>query len=342
MNIAETAYLNQIREQLVVRRQNLESALSKHETKQILHLLSEVDQALAKLKDGHFGVCQNCHESIEVDRVLADPLVTFCLGCLTPAQQRALEYDLELAARMQTGLLPSDTALVEGWETAYHFRPARMVSGDYFDLISDEKGGLYFVVADVAGKGIGAAMLTASLRAVFRTLIPTADCVGELLERANRLFCESAMSNQYATLVFGHVKPGGGVELSNAGHLPVLVARDSGVEILESTDLPFGMFCSQQFTVQRTSLQPGDTLVLYTDGISEAQNALGEEFGLQQIREFISAQKLREPCEVVKNCRQLLDGFRGSTELFDDETLLAIQFAPAQSAHDPVRQQAYA
>lgn len=341
MNIAESAYLNQIREQLLVRRQNLETVISKHETEQMQHLLQDVDQALSKLETGNFGVCQNCHESIEVERVMADPLITFCLSCLTPVQQRALEHDLQLAARMQTDLLPSDTALVEGWETAYHFRPARIVSGDYFDLIGDGQGGLFFVLADVSGKGIGAAMLTAGLRAVFRTLIPTADCVSVLLERANRLFCESAISGQYATLVFGHVNAGGEVDVTNAGHLPVLVARESGVEILESTDLPFGMFCSQQFTVQRTNLLPGDTLVLYTDGISEAQNASGEEFGLQQLRELIGVQKLREPCEVVRNCRQLLDGFRGNVERFDDETLLAIQFAPASRMKE-IQQQAYA
>jgi RNA polymerase-binding transcription factor DksA len=104
MNIAETAYLNQIREQLVVRRQNLESALSKHETDQMLHLLQDVDQALAKLNDGNFGVCQNCHESIEVDRVMADPLVTFCLGCMTPGQQRALEHDLRTRCAHADGL----------------------------------------------------------------------------------------------------------------------------------------------------------------------------------------------------------------------------------------------
>jgi sigma-B regulation protein RsbU (phosphoserine phosphatase) len=304
------------------------------------HLLQEVDQALSKLETGDFGVCQNCHESIEVDRVMADPLVTFCLSCLTPLQQRALEHDLQLAARMQADLLPGSGASVEGWETAYHFRPARIVSGDYFDLIGDGHGGLFFVLTDVSGKGIGAAMLTAGLRAVFRTLIPTADCVNVLLERANRLFCESAMSGQYATLVFGRVKSTGEVDVTNAGHLPVLVARESGVEILESTDMPFGLFCTQQFTVQRTNLQPGDTLVLYTDGFSEAQNASGEEFGLQQLREFINAKKLREPCEVVRNCRQLLDGFRGDVERFDDETLLAIRFAPVMNAK-PAQRHAY-
>jgi phosphoserine phosphatase RsbU/P len=330
MNIAETAYINQVREQLLVRRQNLESALSKHETTQMVHLLHDVDDALSKLEHGNFGVCENCHESIEVERVIADPLVTFCLGCLTPAQKRALEHDLSLAARMQLELLPSGTDLIEGgWDTAYHFRPARMVSGDYFDLICDGNGGMYFVLADVAGKGIGAAMLSAGLRSVFRALTPTADCVGVLLEKANHLFCESVLAGQYATLVFGHLRAGGALDLVNAGHLPVLIAREAGVEAFESTDLPFGMFCSQTFAVQRTTLEPGDTLVVYSDGISEAQNARGEEFGLHQLRDLVHKRKLREPCEVVRSCRELLDGFRGSVERNDDETLLAIQFSPA-------------
>lgn len=333
MNIAETAYLNQIREQLLVRRQSLESALSHRETAQLLHLVQDVDQALAKLETGNFGVCQNCQESIEVDRLMADPLVTFCLGCLTPAQQRALENDLELAARMQTVLLPSEKEGMDGWATAYHFRPARIVSGDYCDLICDGKGGLYFVLADVAGKGVGAAMLTASLRAVFRALIPTGECVDLLLEKASQLFCDSAMSGQFATLVFGHVTAAGELEFSNAGHLPVLIARESGIEVLESTDVPFGMFCSQKFTVQKTRLQPGDMLVLHTDGISEAQNAVGEEFGIQPLRELIRQQKMREPVEVVHECRALLDKFRGSGERLDDETMLAIQFAPVTNAN---------
>ena len=188
MTTAETAYINQIREQLVVRRHNLEGALSRHESQQLQHLLHDVDQALHKLETGDFGVCKSCHESIEVDRVMADPLIDFCLGCLTPSQRRALEKDLELAARIQNGLLPPEKSEVDGWTTAFHYRPARLVSGDYFDLICDNQGGMYFVMADVAGKGIAAAMLTASLRAVFRALIPTAECVGELLTRANRLF----------------------------------------------------------------------------------------------------------------------------------------------------------
>lgn len=334
MNIAETAYVNQIREQLLVRRQSLESALSQHETAQLMHLLQDVDQALGKLETGNFGVCQNCHESIEVNRLMADPLVTFCLGCLTPTQQKALENDLELAARMQKVLLPSEKEGMDGWSTAYFFRPARVVSGDYCDLICDGAGGLYFVLADVAGKGVGAAMLTASLRAVFRALIPSQECVSVLLEKASQLFCDSAMSGQFATLVFGHVTPNGDVQYSNAGHLPLMIARESEVEILESTDVPFGMFCSQKFSVHQTRLNPGDTLILCSDGISEAQNAVGEELGLDRLRDLIRRQGMRVPSEVVDNCRALLDSFRADGERLDDETLLAIQFAPVTAANE--------
>jgi phosphoserine phosphatase RsbU/P len=337
MTTAETAYINQIREQLVVRRHNLESALTRHESQQIQHLLHDVDQALHKLETGDFGVCKNCHESIEVDRVMADPLVDFCLGCLTPSQRHALEKDIELAAAIQSQLLPPQKSEIDGWTTAFHFRPARLVSGDYFDLICDDHGGMYFVMADVAGKGVAAAMLTASLRAVFRALIPTAECVGELLTRANRLFCESAMSGQYATLIFGHMNASGEISVANAGHLPLLIARESKIEAIESTDMPFGMFCSQEFTVQRAHLEPGDTLVLYTDGISETLNAAGEELGMQQIRDFVHQQPSRMPLDLVKNCRALLDGFRGNVERFDDETILAIQFAPAAKASEAKR-----
>lgn len=336
MTIAETAYLNQIREQLVLRHKNLETALTKHDSAQMTHLLHEVDEALAKLETGNFGVCQNCHESIEVERVMADPLVSFCLGCLTPSQQRALERDLELAAQMQSSLLP-DKPQFDSWETAFHYRPARVVSGDYFDLICDGKDGLYFVLADVAGKGIGAAMLTASLRTLFRALIPTADCVGELLARANHLFCETAIAGQYATLVFGHVQPTGEIAVVNAGHLPLFVARGSSLEAIESTDLPFGMFCSQEFTVQNAKLSPGDTLVLFTDGISEALNAAGEEFGVEQLRDFLDCRHSLEPCELVRNCRENLERHRGQVERFDDETLLAIRFTPGSAATEQHR-----
>jgi sigma-B regulation protein RsbU (phosphoserine phosphatase) len=163
MAIADTGYVPTIREQLLDRRARLEDVLGRNDTEQLNHLLQEVDQALRRIEVGKFGVCETCHDSIEADRLLTDPLVRVCLGCLSPKQQRALEHDLELAAQVQNGLLPPPGFSVPGWEVCYHYRPAGVVSGDYFDMMSDGKGGLSFVIADVAGKGVAAAMLSANL-----------------------------------------------------------------------------------------------------------------------------------------------------------------------------------
>src|SRR6516225_4584033 len=105
----------------------------------------------------------------------------------------------ESAARIQNGLLPAPGISIPGWDIAYHYRPAGVVGGDYCDVIPDGNGGLYFVIADVAGKGVAAAMLTANLRAVVRALVPLNLPIQQMLSQANRLFCESKLAMQYAT-----------------------------------------------------------------------------------------------------------------------------------------------
>ncbi len=142
--------------------------------------------------------------TVPSEELAENPLVRVCLECLTPKQQRALEYDLELAAQIQKGLLPPHDLAISGWDISYHYQPAGMVSGDYCDVIKED-GHLHFIMADVSGKGVAAAMLASNLRAVFHSLVPLRLPVAELMVRANRLFHESALPNQYATLVFGSI-----------------------------------------------------------------------------------------------------------------------------------------
>jgi sigma-B regulation protein RsbU (phosphoserine phosphatase) len=330
MAIAETPLTSKVREQLLDRRARLEDVLTRNESQQMQRLLEDVDHALERIDVGKFGYCDVCHETIEGDRLLSDPTITVCLGCLSPAQQRSLEHDLELAAEIQRGLLPPPEITIPGWDIAYHYRPAGVVSGDYCDLINSGDGGLYFMLADVAGKGIAAALLSANLRAVFRALIPLGLSMEKMLAQASRLFCESTLPTQYATLVAGRVSASGDLEIVNAGHLPVLLAGESKVTVFESTDLPFGMFCDQQFTAAKARLQPGDTLLLYTDGVSEAQNHAGDEYGVQRLRSLVEGQSRTCANMLVRACREHLDGFREGHERADDETLLAIQFQPSK------------
>jgi sigma-B regulation protein RsbU (phosphoserine phosphatase) len=331
MATMESPFLQTVRGDLLTRRERIESAVERTHSQQLHQLLSQVDQALARIDDGSFGICEVCHDTVEEDRILHDPLTSVCLGCLTPNQQRALEYDLELAARIQNGLLPASDLAIAGWEVAYHYRPAGVVGGDYCDILPDDRGGLHFIIADVAGKGVAAAMLTANLRAVMRALVPLGLPLQKMLAQANRLFCESKLPMQYATLIVGHSSAAGDVELVNAGHLPAMVLRGSEVELFESNDLPLGMFCEQEFTSVRTQLRPKETLVLFTDGVCEAENPAGEEYGTDALRTLLLQNGVCCPERLVDACRNHVEQFRAGGERADDETLLAIQFAGAAS-----------
>jgi sigma-B regulation protein RsbU (phosphoserine phosphatase) len=332
MVIGETAYVNSVREQLLAGRARLTEVVGETESERMLHLLEEVDSALHRIDHGSFGVCEICQGTVEEDVMRENPLARVCLDCLTPKQQRALEYDLELAAQIQKGLLPPCDAAFTGWDISYHYQPAGVVGGDYCDLIDDGNGGLYFVLADVSGKGVAAAMLSSNLRAVFRSLITVGLPTAELMTRANRLFRQNALPTQYATLVCGKATQSGEMEIVNAGHLPALLASERGITLLESTSQPLGMFDDQKFTASKARLHSGDTLVLYTDGVSEAENEGGDEYGIERLRKVIDDYRAGCTEKLIDACKQQLHQFRGRRERFDDETFLAIQYAPPGSA----------
>jgi len=331
MAIGETAYVNSVREQLLAGRARLTEVVGETESEHMLHLLEEVDSALHRIDHGSFGVCEICQGTVEEDVMRDNPLARVCLDCLTPKQQRALEYDLELAAQIQKGLLPPCDAAFAGWDISYHYQPAGVVGGDYCDLIDDGNGGLYFVLADVSGKGVAAAMLSSNLRAVFRSLITVGLPTAELMTRANRLFRQNALPTQYATLVCGKATQSGEMEIVNAGHLPALLASERGITLLESTSQPLGMFDDQKFTASKARLHSGDTLVLYTDGVSEAENEGGDEYGIERLRKVIDDYRAGCTEKLIDACKQQLDQFRGRRERFDDETFLAMQYAPGSA-----------
>jgi len=331
MAIGDTTYVDGVREQLLAGRARLTDVLGQSQSEQMVRLLEEVDSALERIDHGNFGVCEICQGTVEDERLRENPLVRVCLDCLTPKQQRALEYDLELAAQIQKGLLPPRDVAFSGWDVGYHYEPAGVVGGDYCDLIEGRNGELYFIMADVSGKGVAAAMLSSNLRAVFRSLIPMGLATEELMSRVSRLFRQSALPTQYATVVCGKATLDGEIEIINAGHLPVLLASDSGITVFESTSQPLGIFDDQKFTAAKQSLSAGDTVVLYTDGISEAEDDGGCEYGIERLRQVVD--KHRSGCaeNLIEACKKNLEEFRGARERFDDETLLAIQYAPVMA-----------
>ena len=324
----ETVIDTAFREQLLDRREKLQSAASGvSRNGEFAHLLKEVDIALMRLDEGSYGLCESCLAPVETDRLLADPLTDVCLGCLTPKQQRALEEDLQLAVRIQRGLLPPRQVNSGAWEIAYHFEPAGLVSGDYCDLIRTGDGDLYFILGDVSGKGVAAALLMSNLQAMFRSLVSLKLPLTELMERASRLFCESTLSTHYATLVCGRIANNGEIEICNAGHLPPVVIKQCGTLMLDSTGLPLGLFSDNQFTCRKLHLETGDTLLLYTDGLTEAADFFGVEYGIERLLQTVNVPFSPQPEELIRTCVNDHSRFRGGVEKTDDMSLMALRFA---------------
>lgn len=315
-----------LRDQLLDRRQRLESVMAGSAGHaQFTELLDEVDSALRRIDSGTFGICESCHDPIERDRLAANPLLRFCIDHLSPDGQRALQQDLDLATLMQRELLPKQNFSHGGWEVYYHYEPAGPVSGDYCDVVSQpDGGGLYFAIGDVSGKGVAASMLMAQLRAIFRMLVGADVPLVQQIERANRAFCESALSTHYATLVWGRAGTSGEIELCNAGHVPPLHLRAGEVTPIDATGLPLGIFCTGNYTTRKLQLEPGDCLVLFTDGLTEAADQSDSEFGMERLSQLMAGTPALPPRALVEACLENLSDFLAGTPKRDDLSIMAI------------------
>ena len=314
--------------ELMNRRQRLEAVLDAGmSSPQINQLLGEVDRALERLAAGTYGLCEVCHDPIESERLAADPLVCFCLDHLTRSEARALEQDLELAGRVQQGLLPPRLMVDQGWEIAHVYRPLGTVSGDYCDVVRPPSadGGVLFLFGDISGKGVAASMLMAHLHASARTLASLDLPLPQILQRANRLFCDSTMANHYATLVCGRLSPAGTLEISNAGHCPPILLKGGSVSQVEATGVPIGLFCLKEYGVQTFEMGPGDTLLLYTDGLSEAKNAIDEDFGAARLADLVREWRGDSASALAAACVDRVRGFCGRAQRADDESVMVIR-----------------
>jgi len=209
------------------------------------------------------------------------------------AERRAAQ-ELEIAKQVQARLFPQELPPLRTLEYAGTCQQARQVGGDYYDFLASGREGLCLVIGDVAGKGIGAALLMANLQANLRSQCAVGlDDPARLMQSVNRLFCENTPDHAYATFFFSEYNDQTGrLRYANCGHLPALLVRANGeLEHLESTATILGRFPHWECSVDETSLFEGDTLALYTDGVTEAANLDGEEFGEQRLLDCLMAHR---------------------------------------------------
>jgi serine phosphatase RsbU (regulator of sigma subunit) len=238
--------------------------------------------------------------------------------------ERRAEHEMLIAKKVQAKLFPQRMPPLETLTYAGACLPAREVGGDYYDFLDLGHGRLGLAVGDIAGKGIAAALLMANLQANLRSQYAVAlDDLERLLKSANRLFCENTPEASYATLFFAEYQDESRrLRYVNCGHLsPLLLRSDNSLERLESTCTVLGLFKNWDCSMAEVSLVPGDTLILYTDGVTEAMSDQGEEFGEQRFIETLRARRDLPASALLQAIVGTVQEFSGR-EQEDDITLV--------------------
>jgi sigma-B regulation protein RsbU (phosphoserine phosphatase) len=243
------------------------------------------------------------------------------------ANQR-VEQELSLAAKIQASFLPLALTDAPGWQLAATLEPARQTSGDYYDWGMLSNGRLAVAVADVADKGVGAALYMALSRTILRTFVfEYPDQPAQAFNAANRRLFEDARTDLFVTTFYGLIDPASGkMTYCNAGHNPPYVLQYAGGEPipLTLTGLPMGLFEDSQWTSRTITLEPGDRVVLYTDGVTEAQNVRGEFFGEARLLEVARRSMACSVDEMQRAILAEVHAFVGEAPQADDITLLVL------------------
>lgn len=242
--------------------------------------------------------------------------------------QRRIEEELKVASEIQMRLLPMAPPRIDGWDMTGISLPCREVGGDYYDFIQRKQDGLLtLTLGDVAGKGIGAALLMSSLHAAVRARSNGAESIGQVMAEINQYICENAPSTKFLTLFYGNLDPRTGLlTYSNGGHNPPLVMRRDGeVQRLEAGGLAIGIFPNEVYAEGSVAFQPGDVLLIYSDGISEASNHAAEEFGEKRLIDVLRANVERSAAEIRESVDEALSQFVGAAPPHDDMTLMVVK-----------------
>ena len=274
-------------------------------------------------------------EFVEFDLRFFGGASLFILLMLEIADRVVMKRDLEIARDIQRWLLPATPPQVPGLSVAFTTRPANTVAGDFYDVFARpvaDSGEPHFLlaVADVAGKSIPAALLMATFQASLKTLSETACDLPDLVTGMNQYACTNSQSGlRFTTAFLAEFDPASRtLTYINAGHnAPILRRSTGGIERLSNGGLPLGMWADKSYEAGSVILQPGDWLVIFTDGVVEAVNVRDEEYGEERMLNLLQAGAAATPDELLRRMMSDLDAFVGATPQHDDVTCMLVKAA---------------
>lgn len=239
-----------------------------------------------------------------------------------------MEHELRVARLIQQTLLPKEIPAISGWQLAAYYQPARAVGGDFYDFIPFADGRMGLVIGDVTDKGVPAALVMATTRAILRSAAQPAASPGEVLERANDLLCPDIPPKMFVTCLYAVLDPRSGhLQYANAGHDLPYRSGGGGVDELRATGMPLGLMPGMHYEEKETRLEPGESVLFYSDGLVEAHNTRREMFSFPHLRELLVARRA-EGTTLIDTLLSELHNFTGDGwEQEDDVTLVTLERA---------------
>jgi sigma-B regulation protein RsbU (phosphoserine phosphatase) len=239
-------------------------------------------------------------------------------------RERRMDEDLKAARELQRVLLPDAELEIQGMEAAVRLRPAREISGDIYDLFEHKDGQCVIAFGDVSGKGAAAALYGGLMNGLLRTLAPRRRKPAELMKALNDALIERKVEARYVTLCVLLWDPNTRLfVMANAGAIPPMICRGSEILKVKVEGVPIGLLESREYEEVSFQAEPGDALVLYSDGITDHLNAAGTEFGRGRLAQVVRGHCQRTPDELIAAIFKEMDKF--STTAFDDQTLFVMK-----------------
>ena len=296
---------------------------------QVREHMHVVDGVLERAAGGLLGVCTICGDWVDEQLLEMDYTAQVCLDHFSTSEVRQLERELELSSVVQRALLPQRVPEVPGLQLAAFSRAAQIVSGDFFDFLQFGNGTHGLVIGDVAGHGVSASLIMASIQTALRTLAPTATTPAQVLREVNRLFAHNIAFDTFVTLFVGAYDATARLlTYCNSGHnAPLLLRHGDGrspdVVSLAPTGAAIGLIENPRLRDETVQLIPGDLMLLYTDGIVEAFDPAGEEYGLERLTELLTRNASLPPQELVQLLWSDISAFVRGRPMADDVTIIA-------------------
>jgi hypothetical protein len=274
---------------------------------------------------GRFGVNGGDVNLSTNTSLLGGILILFVL-MLELKDKLVAKDELGAGRSVQSALMSDQNPKVNGWKIWLYTQPANDVGGDLVDIIDLGSGKHGVTIADVSGKGLGAALLMAKLQTIIRALSPEYSSLSKFFDKLNSAFHKDILPNSFASMVYMQIEENNDeIQLVNAGHLPPIILRKDKIENLTKGDVALGLSGKAQFNSQKIILKQEDWLIAFSDGVTEARNGDGKFFGLKKLIQFIENSSFTDPQELGKKILLSVESFIGDSKRYDDLSIVILK-----------------